>query len=282
MLDADMIADALGDVRNEYIHAAGRFLRYQEVECMKHTRKYSNPIRFIAIAAALVCLLAVTALAAGLFDWHSRIAQPGEKFVAHYYSESRSGYVEWDNATLVLELDGPAECNKIQIRPGWMPFELTEEWKNYNGHDGWYDEMYIFRGYGIPMDLGGDMADLEIPCQVQVYYGAQFANGGAAILNDYEPGSITEKTINGHKALLFEAKLELPANEEDHIPARTLHMNYVILLSEDEGYMLMIGGHAGLDVLEKIAENLEVRTTDEIITSTDFESNTVFFNVTQG
>ena len=142
--------------------------------------------------------------------------------------------------------------------------------------------MYIFRGCGIPVTLEGDMADLEIPCQVQVYYGAQFANGGAAILNDYEPGPITEKTINGHEALLFEAKLELPADEEYHIPARKLHMNYVILLSEDEGYMLVVGGHAGLDVLEKIAENLEVRTTDEIVTGADYESNNVFFNVTQG
>ena len=281
MLNADTLADAMGNIRDEYIQAAGCFLRYQEEMPMKHTRKYSKSIRFIALAAALVCLLAVTALAAGLFDWHSRIAPPGEKFVAHY-SEARSGYVEWDNASLVLELDGPEECNKIQIRPGWMPFELTEDWKSFNGPDGWYDEMYIWRGCGIPANLGGDMADLEIPCQVQVYYGAQFANGGAAILNDYEPGPITEKTINGHKALVFEAKLELPANEEYGIAARTLHMNYVILLSEDEGYMLVIGGHAGLDVLEKIAENLEVRKTDEIITGADFESSNVFFNVTQG
>lgn len=281
MLDAETIAASLSDISGDHIESAGRFLRYQEDDTMKHTRKATKPVRIIAIAAALVCLLAVTALAAGLFDWHSRIAPPGEKFVAHY-SEARSGYVEWDNASLVLELDGPEECNKIQIRPGWMPFELTQEWKDYNGHDGWYDEMYIFRGSGIPADLGGDMADLEIPCQVQVYYGAQFANGGAAILNDYEPGPITEKTINGHEALLFEAKLELPANEEFGVPARTLHMNYVILLSEEEGYMLVIGGHAGLDVLEKIAENLEVRTTGETVTAADYESSNVFFNITQG
>ena len=39
--------------------------------------------------------------------------------------------------------------------------------------------------------------------------------------------------------------------------------NYVLLFNPEHGYMIRVGGGLDMEIMEKIAQNLEVRITDE-------------------
>ena len=41
--------------------------------------------------------------------------------------------------------------------------------------------------------------------------------------------------------------------------------NYVVLFSLNEGFVITVGGTSDMEVLERIARDLEVRTTDEVV-----------------
>ena len=45
---------------------------------------------------------------------------------------------------------------------------------------------------------------------------------------------------------------------------------------------MVIGGEADMDVMERIAENLEIVVTDEVIKSSDFDMNHAFLDAGMG
>ena len=260
---------AIGDIDDKAIREAGEFLSYSDTATMNH--KLRHTWRTVLIAAIIASLLGISAYAAYFFSMHRRPAEPGEKF------SISSGVFE--NAKLVFEFSGPEECPAVEIRPGWLPFEPSESCRSYYCQDGWYSSM-IYAWDVPPEGRPEEYRELNDPYHVEVYYAPQFVNGGHAIMLDYTPGEIVESTINGCLALCFNAVLELPGFCVDGVdyPPITQEKNYILLFSEDSGYLLAVYGNADMDVLTRIAENLEVRPLDETVKKCDFEDYNIYLD----
>jgi len=66
-------------------------------------------------------------------------------------------------------------------------------------------------------------------------------------------------------------------NDNEHMGK----VNYVLLFDRANGILLRVGGVDDMEVLEKIAQNLEVRITDEEVTH-DPDYNIGIINVARG
>ena len=215
-------------------------------------KKLGRRAAAIAIAAALVLALGITAAATNLFGFGMRPAEEGEVF--------RVGCVwddyYWKDAKMVLEMDGPAECNRIRFRPGWLPaepngyFSITEDGE-------WYTTLSC-EGSGSNQ-----------PCRIDVYYASQFHNGGHAILLYDTPAEVMEETWGDYQIMKFDTVHTLPAS--DSMPERTLRNNYYLMFNQKLGYLIVISSMEGsVDTLEHVGQNLTVDVTDEVISASDY------------
>ena len=138
-----------------------------------------------------------------------------------------------------------------------------------------FDEMLqdlVNEDYQSLVNIASNAARELIPVLKQ--YDSE--NDGALLLLYHTPEEIIEGSLNGHKTIKFHATQHFEAN--DYAPEHTLHYNYFILFNETEGYAVVITGEADMEVMERIAENLEIVVTDEIIKSSDFENNAAFLD----
>ena len=282
MLKRDILADAIGEVAEEYIIASGELLGYTEVKTNMNRKSIGRLGRTLLVAAIVLSLMIATAYAAGVFSMSVRQAEPDEQFVISW-DDAPSGEIVWKDAKLVFTMEGPEECSKIYLKPGWLPIEPSDTMKEhrcfeYEGEGGLYDNIYV---WDVPQEEWPEQyRELFNPYRVDIYYSPKFANDGALLLLYYSPEEITEGTLNGHKTVKFHATQHLEAN--DYAPEKTLHHNYFILFNETEGYAVVIGGEADMDVMEHIAENLEIVVTDEIVKSDDFDMNHAFLDAGVG
>lgn len=270
MLNTDMLLEAMSGIREEYITEAQSVLGYGEARPVKSHKKLW---RTVLLAAVLAALLIVTAYASGWFTLRAREAEPGEVITVGVVN---GVLIQWKNMELVFEFTGPSECPVIEFRPNYLPIEPSKGCKESFCREGWYTNLYVWDTDPAtwPKDMPAyDSLHFFNPFGIEVYYSAQFTEGGSAILN-HTPDKISETVINGCKAMKFHASREANNFRSDY--------NYLILFSEDEGYMIVISGHADMEIMEMIAENLEIRETGETVCYDDFESHNVFIDMTIG
>jgi len=171
-----------------------------------------------------------------------------------------------------LDFAGPSECSMVEFKPGWLPFEPSDEFKKYNSNGGWYSELWVWDM--APENIPEEYRDFSIPYRADIYYSAQFAEGGNAILLYHTPEEITECEINGHKSLKFHATFSVNGYDFSY--------NYVILFNEEFGYMVVVTGNSDMEIIQKIAENMEFRTLEETISYEDFSQHNVFIDAGNG
>ncbi len=235
-------------------------------------------MRTLLLAAVLVCLLTATAFATGLFDIKDRPAEKNETYTIHW-GESEympEGSVTWKDLKYVFKFEGPEESRKVEFRPGWLPFEPNEAVNAWSKtEDGWYTRLV---SEGAP-EVDSFSNNYQPYC-VEVYYAPQFYNDGAMILMYATPDEITEEDWGEYKVMKFHAEQVIPANEyreETH-----LNYYYVILFNQDNGEIVVVAGTSDMETVEHVAKEMEIRQTDEIVQSSDFENNAVFIDVGQG
>ena len=235
-------------------------------------------MRTLLLAAVLVCLLTATAFATGLFDIKDRPAEKNETYTIHW-GESEympEGSVTWKDLKYVFKFEGPEESRKVEFRPGWLPFEPNEAVNAWSKtEDGWYTRLV---SEGAP-EVDSFSNNYQPYC-VEVYYAPQFYNDGAMILMYATPDEITEEDWGEYKVMKFHAEQVIPANEyreETH-----LNYYYVILFNQDNGEIVVVAGTSDMETVEHVAKEMEIRQTDEIVRSSDFENNAVFIDVGQG
>ena len=225
-----------------------------------HHRLISKKALTLGLAAALLLALGVSAYAAGLFEMNVEPATEEDLELGVYLNQDEGG--NWDyeagpqvpeeGLTFSLSTDDPVY--RMEFRPGGLPAEpnhayqveamgdvIMQEGKPWDPED-WYSS--------VSFDTGprGSNGDLGIRYQI---YDANLRPGlRLTLLGDYQ----IVKTETWEDLSVTEVEMlytEMRGQE-----------NYVLLFSESQGFLIVVGGSEDLETLEHIARELEIRQTD--------------------
>ena len=196
-------------------------------------------VSLVLIAAVLVSLLTATAYALGLFKLNKNHIPEDVTVHGEWIERDSEGNItdvqdmRYPDTNLVFTYDCEATPHYVQFKPGWLPMEGFG-W----GEDGWY-------GY---YGNDGDSAEGQIPYKIEIFY----AHPGYQLVMMYQSDIVEESTWGEYEV----TKLinHNPYWGDD---------NYVLLFNPEHGYMIRVGGGLDMEIMEKIAQNLEVRITDE-------------------
>lgn len=240
--------------------------------------------RFLTFALAAVLLLAlgVTAYAA-FFSMDRRVPDPEETFCISWVD---GGHVEWSDAKLVVTFPETEESKAIEFRPGWLPNELPSElggsdpWSGI-GTDTWFRRLTLEtlarpdRSVSVPA-----YADMMQPLLIETYSMSMFNNGGALLLLYYTPEEITEEHWDEQDVdvMRFHCTQHLDAVPEYDVPERTLEQDIILLSNAEAGWVVRICGEIGMEQLLKVARNLEIRETGQVLRYEDFENHYTFMD----
>ena len=297
MLNRDHLFDAMSCIRDEYLLSAADLLSYQQEETDMHPEQKTKKAglrktgRILLIAAVIACLFTVTAFATGLFSISTRVPDPKETFPIHW-DDSNSGYLEWTDAKLVLTFPETTESLEIEIRPGWLPFEMPSTlggslpWNNLSSET-WFQR---FASESLCFPVGSETVPeefrgLQQPILIQLYSMAQFNDGGAMLMLYQTPGEIREEQWDNLNAdvLSFHGRQHFDEQYFDcwtgkTIKAYDIDYDYVLLSNAEAGWVVEVCGQLGMDTVRRVAENLEVRETGRALTAGDFENKFVFID----
>ena len=207
----------------------------------------------LALAAALLLALGVTAYATGMFGMSIRPATEEELEPGSYMIRDREGNVDYEAGVqlpadgLTFTWDGEGPVYRAEFRTGWLPARPNHVYGEI-AETGWDPEAwqrYLYCDWG-PQALDGS---LGIRYSISLHYARP--DFRATLFGEYQ--TVEQETWGD----LSVTKVEMLYNEMRGPE------NYVILFSEREGYMVVVGGSEELSVLEDIARGLEIRVTDE-------------------
>lgn len=270
MLDSLELLRAMNGIREEDVVMAGNI--YFDNKKTKHFR--TKRIITFALAAALIIALGTIAYAA-VFSMARRVPDSSETFRINW-EENPEGHLDWSDAKLAVTFPETAESREIEFRPGWLPDEMaalkSEAWSSW------------LTAERLPFQSSPDYApayqNMIQPLLINTYYMSMFNDGGALLLLYHEPGEITEEHWDelGVDVMRFCGRQHFDAVPERDIPERTLEQNIILLSNPEAGWVLRVCGEISMDELIKIAKNIEVRETGNILTYDDFESHFAFMD----
>ena len=276
----------LGGLDDRYIAEAIRYAPEQasgSPERIAHMKR--KRIITLALAAALILALGITAYATGMFGMQSRQPDPSETFRISW-AENPSGYIEWSNAKLAVTFPETAESKEIEFRPGWLPYEMPAELGGSQPWNGLSSETWFSRltSETLAFDDGPNTVaafrDMSQPLLIESYSMSMFNNGGAMLMLYYTPGEITEEHWDEQNVdvMYFSATQHFDAVPRFDLPERTVTQNYALLSNAEAGWVVRLAGEIGMDELLEVAKHLEIRETGNILTYDDFENHYLFFD----
>lgn len=213
-----------------------------------------NIIRTVLIAAVIAALMTVTAFAAGLFSMERHKVEEGEEVSGYWRFYDKEGNLteqqEWTypEASIVFTFYGPEEeYNMPEFRFGWLPEEGEHYEEQKSMSEGW---MYSY-GLMCQCDI--------IPCQAGVM---------SVPVNGYRG------VLNGEATVLKEEVWDcwdVTEIQVDYSNCTTVRwpkpVNYIYMFDQERGYLAYVRGCDGMETLEKIAKNMEIRESDTPNTS---------------
>lgn len=267
---------ALSDLDDAFIAEAIRYSPAESARPPERIAHVKKRIITLALAAALLLALSVTAYAA-ISAMSHRVPDPEETFRVTW-EENPGGYIEWSDAKLVVTFPDTAESREIEFRPGWLPEEMAS--LQTNSWLGRLTAERLCRNGG-----GGDKAvpaydGMVNPLLIDVYATSQFNEGGAMLLLYYTPEEITEEHWDelNVDVLRFHCTQHRDAVPEINMPERTLQQDIILMENGEAGWIICIRGEIGMDQLIKVAKNLEIRETGRVLTYEDFDSHYLFMD----
>ena len=208
----------------------------------------------LALAAALLLALGVTAYATGLFGMNVRPATEEELEIGAYPVWDEEGNVDYEAGPqlpadgLTFTWDGDTPVYRVEFRPGWLPQFPNHAWDITGVAEvAWRAENWYCN---LSHDMGrGGYGDLGICYQISLCYA--------------EPGK--RMTLFGEfQTVETETWDDLSVTKVEMYNENRGPENYVLLFSESQGYMVIVGGSYDLETLEHIARELEIRQTDQL------------------
>lgn len=201
----------------------------------------------ILIAAVLVSLFTVTAYALGLFGLKWRTPAQEETVHGTWVDENADGEkfdvgMYYPDAGMVIDYDCESVPHKIRFKPHWVPAEIMVLEPENIDEEGWYCKCGHWDADDILYDIGVQYAASGFQLVV---------NGEVSVVKEEQWDNLTVK------------ELSVKWDPVGHAGALA-NVNYVILFSEEYGYLLTISGTADFETLEHIARELEIDVTDEL------------------
>ena len=267
---------ALSGLDDSYIEEAIRYAPEEAGSSPGRITHMKKRIVTLALAAALVLALGVTAYAA-FSSMTSRIPDPEETFRITW-KDSGDHAVEWSDAKLVVSFPDTAESREIEFRPGWLPEEMSsldrESWR------GRLTAEKLCPNGGGGQNSVPAYKDMVNPLQINVYSASMFNNGGAMLLLYYTPEEITEEHWDDMNVdvMRFHSSQHRDGMPEQGIPDRTLVQDQLILFNPEAGWVIRLCGEIGMDQMIEVAKNLEIRETGKVLTYDDFENHYLFID----
>ena len=208
-----------------------------------------NILRIALIAAVIAALMTVTAFAAGLFSMERHKVEEGEEVSGYWRFYDKEGNLteqqEWTypEASIVFTFYGPEEeYNMPEFRFGWLPEEGEHYEEQKSMSEGW---MYSY-GLMCQCDI--------IPCQAGVM---------SVPVNGYRG------VLNGEATVLKEEVWDcwdVTEIQVDYSNCTTVRwpkpVNYIYMFDQERGYLAYVRGCDGMETLEKIARNMEIRESE--------------------
>ena len=262
MLDSLTLLRAMNGIHEEDVVMAGN--SYFDEKQVKHFK--TKRIITFALAAVLILSLSIAAYAV-FFSMTRRVPDESETFRINW-EENPSGYLEWHDTKLAVTFPETAESREIEVRPGWVPDELSSL----------KSEAWLGRLTAETLADKYPNMTANQPMLIETYYMSQFNDGGALLLLYYTPENIIEEHWDeqGVDVMRFHATEILPAN--DRRPEQTLEQDIILMSNPDAGWVVRICGEAGMDTLLEVAKNLEIRETGRTLTYEDFENHYAFMD----
>lgn len=287
MLNRDRLFDEMGGIRDAYILSAADLLGYEKEDKLMHlpqTARVRKMTRAILIAAAITALLAVTAFAM-FFAFSYRVPEGDETFRISWV-ENPSGYIEWSDAKLAVTFPDTAVSQKIEFRPGWLPFELPQRLDLSAPGDALTADTWFTRltAESLCWQAGPnyipEYSGYTQPLEIKTYSMAEFNDGGALLMLYQTPGEIAKEHWDGQDVdvLRFCGTQVLEARPEFDVPERTLEYNYAVLSNARSGWIVVVAGQLDMDTITRVAKNLEIRETGETAAYEDFPDHYAFFD----
>lgn len=295
-MNRDDLFDAMGGIRDEYLDSAAALLDYSKEgnnmngSANKTKTGLRKTGRILLIAAVIACLFTATAFAAGLFSVSTRVPDPKETFQIHW-DHSENGYLEWSDAKLVLTFPDVGESREIEVRPGWLPFELPSQLAGSSPWDHLSKETWFQRFASESLcfpDESGNLPEMfqgiSQPILIQLYSMAQFRGDGAMLMLYQSPSDLTEEhwddmnvdVLSFHGRQHFDERYVEALGKT--IEPYDIEYDYVLLSNAEAGWVIEVCGQLGMDTVRKVARNLEIRETGNVLTSDDFQNQFLFID----
>ena len=207
----------------------------------------------ILLIAAILALLLAGCVAVVVYSQMAARDVSDEVVGLHLQDVTgKMGYFEWEDASLAFDFTIEGECREVYARLGWTP---TPDLSLAADSEGW-------ARYGR-----SDYADTDAGWEYQLYWGSQLRDTAWFIQGITE--IVAEDTWNGLKRTKVTVHRENTGKED---------VNYLLLFSETDSYLLRISGTYDFETLEHIAEELEIRVTDTVIAEPVVKDPTLFAN----
>ena len=276
MSDQMKILKAINCAANEDILDAEEALGLAEAKPVSR-RPQNKAVRAALIAAAVACLMTVTALAAARLGMNYRFTEEGEQQVYTHNAFSMNPITY--EASMVVRFDTAPESNVYGFRANWLPCEPTNVSSLYDRvvyrMDDTRTDEEVFAEMGITaeeaktwytrydadttirrnedgmIELNPDVAE-SIPYQIELksdLYQHDFLVG-------YDGSEVTlvkEETAGDWQILWL--------NMEQNGMGALHNANIVFRFNQAEGYLIQAVGTLDCETLNRIAENVEVLRT---------------------
>lgn len=209
-----------------------------EIKTSNKKKRYTvRKTLFIVLAALLIAALGVSAYASGLFQ--QKLTPATGTVTGRWIWHNPDGTTEtqimrYPDAGYVLTAEETAAIpNGVEVRANWLPSAKDMEGK-------WLR---------VIQDPGG--SDGPIPYEVRV----QYAIPGLTLVLNGDCEIVREDEWNGY------ARTEITCRWQEAMQHGLGEQHFLLLKNEEMGHILQIAGADSFEILEKIAENLEVRDT---------------------
>lgn len=255
--------------------------------------------RTLLIAAVVVCLLAATACAV-TWQMNYRFLHEGETLEYSYttdnlVSKDEDGYhyeeknIVMENVVMVLNFEGRSESKQFLIKANWLPEEYEVKKTSYAESVAFFSTHQQTPGeYGPELEnalreagLTEEEADAwcfmldcdaEINGEMKPVYEISILQPTEIYQKDCligpygdEAEIVREGELMGWKMLEVYNKWRPQTGGETY----NMDQNILLLYEEEKGYLITLVGTADFAMLERIAENLEVRETQRTIYSAE-------------